>query len=151
MNEKINFIRIGRNRETLLPRKWVKDCEYDSGRQRAARVPETMDGTSHIGNVRGFFKGNLDITLNFVSDDDFAEASEVLDDFDGFVAEVYDKRIRMWVIRKFELVGSSIQSIVQDYRRYRGVVDFNFTAKSVFAYDSYDEMRRLATSDSRFE
>ena len=146
----INYIQIGKTRTTLKPRKWISGFMPSNNFFGLSNFDMTNDGTTHYKNVDRYYRPQGDFTFNFSNPQEYSECVQIING-DPFVIRYYDPDILMWVVRQFKMTNRSIGLFLRGYGNdYRGVINHNFKAESIFAYDSYSQLIDKATDDDRF-
>lgn len=149
MIQDINYVEIGKSRQALLPRHWLSgyapDNKFEDGSPSM-----TNDGTITWDNVDRWFRPEIDFTFNLLNDVDYSEAVQIIKG-DPFVCRWFDPDIRIWVIRLMKFTESSVSLFLRIYQNnYYGAAGYNFKARSVYTYDTWDKLKVWATSDPRF-
>jgi hypothetical protein len=144
----INYIAIGKTRDTLTQPKWIVNFRPKNIFERG-NPPETNDGTIHYTNVNRGLRPSIDFTFNFKTPDDYREAVQIFNG-DPFIVAYTDPETGEYSIRKMEALQWDYNAFINAYRQYLGVSNISLHVESVYRYDSYDDLIQRATLDSRF-
>jgi hypothetical protein len=144
----INYIAIGKTRDTLSLPKWLADFRPRNDFERG-NPPETNDGTIHYTNVDRGYRPSGTFSFNFRSQNEFSEAVQIFNG-DPFLIAYIDPEIQEYVIRKVETLQWSLNRFINAYRQYLGVSNIDLQVQSMYRYDSYNDLKERATVDNRF-
>lgn len=149
MIQDINYCQIGKSRQTLLNKRWISAFMPNNNFEDGSPAM-TNDGTITWNNVDRWFRPEIDFTFNFLNPEDYSECIQIIKG-DPFVCRWFDPDIQLWVIRLMKFTDSSLALFLRIYQNnYAGATNYRFKAKSVYTYDTWDQLKAKAENDIRF-